>query len=525
MCQTAQRLLPPLALVAALTACGPGEQSVAPPGGSAAAATAATATGAGPTGEPAAKATAVTHLLDLDTKRYLELAEPWHGDWDAIAAGKRRFIRALVPYSRTHYFLSGAEQQGIAFESLREFERTLERRVPKGTIPPKVVIVPTVRARLLPALAEGLGDIAIGGLTVTAERAEEVAFSEATMTDVRELVVTAPGQPPVSRLEDLAGREVHVRRSSSYWESLVAVAARLRAAGLAPPRVVPADEMLETEDLLQLVDAGVMPATVADAHLARAWAGLFDQMVVNDRLVLREGGTLAWAVRREAPRLLGEVNTFLDGHREGTLFGNVLLKRYLDPAAKLKNPHAAADAARFRAIVGYLRRYAGQYDFDWLLVGAQAYQESQLDNSRRSAAGAVGVMQVKPATARDMGISDPLPIDHNIEAGVKYLRFMSDRYFNDGTVDPLNRQLLAIAAYNAGPAKVARLRKEAAERGLDPDRWFGNVEVVAARRIGRETVDYVGNIYKYYVAYKALLAADEARRRLDLAPVGSGAGT
>lgn len=535
----AQRVLPLSFLVAALAACGPGEPTTThAPASDAAAAAAADAgvpapaaprpaeAGADATapGPPPGQSGGVTHLLDLETEKFLQLAEPWRGDWDAIAAGERRFIRALVPYNRTLYFLSGAEQQGIAFESLREFERTLARRVPQGKVPPKIVIIPTPRDRLLPALAEGLGDIAIGGLTVTADRGKQVAFSLPTMTAVNELVVTAPGQPPVTSLEDLAGREVHVRRSSSYWESLAAAADRLRAAGRPPPRVVAADEMLETEDLLQLVDAGALPATVADAHLARAWAGLFDRMVVNDRFVLREGGTVAWAVRREAPRLLGVVDAFVKDHREGTLFGNVLLRRYLDPAARLRNPHAAGDAARFRAIVDDLRRYAGQYRLDWLLVGAQAYQESRLDNSRRSAAGAVGVMQIKPATAREMGIDDPRPVDRNIEAGVKYLRFMTDRYLDDGAVDPLNRQLLAIASYNAGPARVAQLRKEAAGRGLDPNTWFGNVEVVAARRVGRETVDYVGNIYKYYVAYKALVAADEARRRLAQSPVTAGPG-
>ena len=511
----ARRPWPALAAVVLVSACGPAEPPPPPPPPAPSAATVAS-----PDASPPAADAGLTPLLDLETEQFLQLAEPWRGDWDALASGQRRFLRVLVPYNRTLYFLSGAEQQGIAFEALREFERTLVRQVPKGNVPPKIVIVPTPRDRLLPALAEGYGDIAIGGLTVTPDRSRAVDFSRPTMEDVREVVVTGPGEPPVGRLEDLAGREIHVRRSSSYRESLVAAGTRLRAAGREPPRIVAVDEMLETEDLLQLVDAGILPATVADAHIARAWAGLFDRMVVNDAVALREGGTLAWAVRKDAPRLLDVVNAFMQGHREGTLFGNVLLKRYLDPAAKLRNPRTEGEARRFREIIEYLRRYAGKYEFDWLLVGAQAYQESQLDHSLRSAAGAVGVMQVKPSTARDMGIDDIRPVDRNIEAGVKYLRFMSDRYFDDGQVDPLNRQLFAIAAYNAGPAKVARLRAEAAGRGLDPNVWFGHVEVVAARRIGRETVDYVSNIYKYYVAYKALVAADEARRGLPQAPAG-----
>lgn len=487
-----------------LAACGPGPEP--------------TAQGPAPPPPPSADAAGapdagVSPLLDLDTEQFLQLHEPWHGDIDAIAAGERRFIRALVPYSRTMYFLSRAEQQGVAFEALREFERVLAASKPKGGVAPKIVIIPTSRDRLLPALAEGLGDIAVGGLTVTPERERQVAFSMTTLDDVREVVVTGPGQPPVRSIEDLSGREIHVRRSSSYHDSLEAAAARLRQAGRPPPRIVAADELLETEDLLQLVDAGVIPATVADAHLARAWGGVFTEITVQDAVPLRTGGRLAWAVRMDAPQLLAVVNDFLEDHREGTLFGNVLLKRYLDPAAKLRNPGTQAEVRRFREVVDYLKRYAGQYDFDWLLIGAQAYQESQLDQGRLSPAGAVGIMQIKPATARDMGIPDIRSPDRNIEAGVKYLRFMSDRYFADGAMDPLNRQLFAIAAYNAGPAKVARLRREAAGRGLDPDVWFHNVEIVAARRIGRETVDYVSNIYKYYVAYKAIVAADEARRR------------
>lgn len=475
----------------------------------------ATAPADAPAVTPAADG-GVTPLLDLDTEQYLDLHRAWHGDYDAVASGERRFIRALVPYSRTLYFLSQAEQAGVAFEALREFERALAAKAPKGATPPRIVIIPTSRDRLLPALAEGLGDIAVGGLTITPERARLVAFSVPTLDDVREVLVTGKADPrPVTRIEDLAGREIHVRRSSSYHHSLTQLAGRLKAAGLDPPHIIDADELLETEDLLQMVDAGVIPATVADAHIARAWAGAYDGIAVHEDIVLSSGGHLAWAVRQDAPQLLAAVNDFVRRHREGTLFGNVLLKRYLDPAARLRNPGTAEEVRRFRAIVDYLKRYAGQYDFDWLLIGAQAYQESQLDNARRSAAGAVGVMQIKPATAADMGIRDIRPVDRNIEAGVKYLRFMTDRYFDDPGIDRLNRTLLAMASYNAGPARVAQLRQEAGERGLDPNVWFRNVEVVAARRIGRETVDYVSNIYKYYVAYKAISAAEQARQGRD----------
>jgi membrane-bound lytic murein transglycosylase MltF len=457
--------------------------------------------------QPAPEQSGITNLLDVDTEEYLQLHEPWDGDYDVIASGERRFLRALVPYSRTLYFLSGAEQAGVAFESLREFERVLAQGTPKGKVPPKIVIIPTTRERLLPALAEGMGDIAIGALTITPERRNLADFSLPTVDDVRELLVTGPGAQPVASLDDLAGREVHVRRSSSYHDSLIALGESLRARGREPPRIVVADERLETEDLLQMVDAGVIPATVADEHIAKLWRRVYKQLAVHEDIPLRTGAQLAWAVRRNAPGLLSVVNDFVKGHREGTLFGNVIIQRYYGEKARLLNPVTEAEARKFRTVVEYLRRYAGQYDFDWLLIGAQAYQESRLDNTRRSSAGAVGIMQIKPSTAADVGIKDVRPIDRNIEAGVKYLRFMADRYFADEAMDELNRELFAMASYNAGPARVAKLRREAAERGLDPNQWFRNVEIVAARRVGRETVDYVSNIYKYYVAYKALAAA------------------
>jgi membrane-bound lytic murein transglycosylase MltF len=153
------------------------------------------------------------------------------------------------------------------------------------------------------------------------------------------------------------------------------------------------------------------------------------------------------------------------------------------------------------------------------LIAAQGYQESQLDQSRRSQAGAIGIMQLLPATAADpkVGIADITEAEANVHAGVRYLNFLRTHYFDDPAIDRLNQTLLALAAYNAGPARTRGLREMAAAEGLDPNRWFNNVEVIAAREIGRETVQYVANIYKYYLTYRMaiekLAARSEARRK------------
>ena len=441
----------------------------------------------------------------------LGTASEFRGDLDEIV--ERSYVRALVTPSRTHYFLDGATQRGLTYEGLREFEAFLNRRLGRGTLAVRVLIIPVHRDELLPALERGLGDLAAANLTVTPDRLERVDFAAPFADDVRELVVTGPSGPALRSLDDLAGAEVHVRRSSSFWTSLEAMNAAFAERGLEPVKIEPAEEFLETEDLLEMVSAGVLPATVADEHIARFWGGVLDHLTVHDGFPIREGGAIAWAVRKDAPGLTEVVGEFARGFRVGTLTTNVLLGRYLRDNAWVRNPLAAGDRKRFETTVGLFRTYGERYGFDHLMLTALAYQESRLDQSVKSGAGAVGVMQIKPDTAADpnVGIPDIHRLEDNIHAGARYLDFLRDRYFSDPRIPQLDRHLLTFAAYNAGPARVAKLRAEAAEMGLDPDRWFGNVEVVAARRIGRETVQYVANIAKYYVAYSRAAALERAR--------------
>jgi len=450
-------------------------------------------------------------MLDLDAADVLQLNEPWTGDFDA--ASDRRFIRALVPFSRTFYYLDRGVQKGLAFEFLREFEQQLPAG-PNG-VRRKIVIIPTRRDRLLTALAAGYGDLAIGGFTITNAGTQVVDASTPTMTGVKDVVVTRPGSPVVTSEDDLAGREIHVRQPSAYHDDLVALNTRLAGRGKPPVVIRELDGALEDEDILQMVDAGIVPATVTKLPVALFWHQLYDSLVVNDAVPLRSDGRLAWAVRKGMPSLMREVNRFIAGHGVGTMFGNMMLKRYLGSVERLKNPAATAARARLQAIRGHIENYAGRYDLPWMLVAAQAYQESQFDQSRRSQAGAVGVMQIKPETAadRNVGITGVDQVEPNIHAGIKYLAFVKDRYFADSTIDRLNRGLFALAAYNAGPGRVRQLRRKAQAAGLDPDIWFGNVEIIAAREIGRETVDYVSNIYKYYTVYRSIAALADTTRQ------------
>jgi membrane-bound lytic murein transglycosylase MltF len=459
--------------------------------------------------ESEVEATDPRPFQDLAAADILNLNQRWTGDYDQLA--ERRFLRVLVPFSRTLYYLDGPEQKGIAYEALLKLESQLPR-IGKSKVRPKIVIIPTTRDRLLPALAEGYGDVAIGAFTVADLYLQTVEFSAPTMSGIEEVVVTSKDAPAVVTEADLAGREIHVRRASSYYEDLVALNERLTKAGQRPVSIKEVDSRLEDEDVLQMVDAGIIPATVSKLPVAEFWAQLYDGMVVQSHVVLRSDAEIAWALRKETPQIKQVIDKFVAQHRAGTLFGNVLLQRYLGSVKRLTNPRSAAKLERYRSMAQYFRTYSDQYGSDWVLAVAQGYQESELDHSKRSDAGAVGVMQVKPSTAADpnVGIRNVEVLENNIHASIKYMSFLKDRYFADQGIDPLNEGLLTLAAYNAGPARVATMRRKAADVGLDPNQWFGNVEIIAARVIGRETVDYVGNIYKYYSAYKAVDAQRDA---------------
>jgi len=438
-------------------------------------------------------------------------ARVWKDDFDGMK--DRRLVRMLVVYSKTFYFIDKAAQRGLTYELGMLLEKALNAKNKDRARPIRVVFIPTSRDQLLPALVEGRGDIAAANLTITPERRELVDFSAPFDDDVSEILVTAAGAAAPASAEGLSGTKVHVRRSSSYYSSLVGLNTRLKALGKPPVEIVQADENLEDEDILEMVNAGLIPATIVDNHIATFWKQIFETIELHPDVRVREGGEIAWAIRKGSPQLKQVVDAFVAKNRKGSATGNDILNRYLKSTKWVKNATAEADMKRLREVTDLFKKYADQYGFDWLLVAAQGYQESGLDQSTRSPVGAIGVMQVMPATAKDRNVNIPdiHKVEPNIHAGVKYLRFMVDEYFDEPGIDRVNRHLFAFASYNAGPNRIQRLRKVAADEGLDPNKWFNNVELVVAREVGRETVQYVSNIYKYYLAYKLVVEQKAAR--------------
>jgi len=424
-----------------------------------------------------------------------------------------RLIRVLVVRNKTNYFFDGAQQRGVTYDLLKSFDDQFNESLGTGHLKVYVGFIPVARDQLIPALLEGRGDIAAANLTITPERQELVDFSMPLLKNVRELVITGMDIKPMSSINELSGMKIHVRESSSYYSSLLQANEDLLKRGIKPINIVLANELLEDEDLLEMVNAQLIPAIVVDSHKAHFWEQIFDDIRIHEELALRHGGAIAWAFRKNSPEFEQVINSFVKENRKGSLMGNILFKRYLQNTRHVRNALDPGEMEKFRATVDLFKEYASQYDFDWLMLIAQAYQESRLDQSTRSSAGAVGVMQLLPSTAADKSVSieDITTIENNVHAGAKYMRWLRDTYFNDPDMSREEQTLFSFAAYNAGPGKVIRLRKEAEEMGLNPDIWFDNVEVVAAKRIGRETVQYVSNIYKYWVAYKLALDIREGK--------------
>jgi membrane-bound lytic murein transglycosylase MltF len=439
-----------------------------------------------------------------------DIVKPWTGDLGGMV--ERRMVRVLTSYSRTQYFVDRGTPRGTAYDQGKLLEEALNKKFGTQKLMVHVQFLAVPRNELLPALLAGRGDIVMADLTVTPERAKTVDFTEPWIDGVSEIVVTSRNVPPVTSTDDLAGKDVFVRESSSYYQSLVALNTRLKAEGKTPVTLTPAPEELEDEDLMEMANAGLVDYLVVDNHKAWFWQRVWPKLKIYPTVTLRAGGEIAWAIRKDSPDLKSALNGFLATNGKESLNARMIFRRYLLSTQYVKGASAEQGRKRFAAVVALFRKYGARYNLDWMLMAAQGYQESRLDQNAKSHVGAIGVMQVMPATGAELNVGDISVIEPNIHAGVKYIRQVIDRNFANEPMDDVNKVLFAFAAYNCGPGRVRSLRREATERGLDANVWFNNVERIASERIGRETVTYVGNIYKYYVTY-LLIQGEYIKRR------------
>ncbi len=335
------------------------------------------------TDEPLPEVASPYDALPEEARQILD--KPFTGDFDEMV--KRRLIRAGVVFNRTQYFIDKGVQRGISYESIKLFEDEINKRLKTGLITVHVAFVPLSRDELFPALEQGKVDFVAAALTVTPERRKVAEFSKPTRSGVSEIVVTAADVPPIASVDDLSGREVFVRRSSSYYESLQQLNASLTSRGKPPVAIKEAPEALEDDDMLEMVNAGLVDISVVDDFVAEFWRQIFPNVKLNDKVAVRTGGEIAVGVRKDNPKLLRAINLWIDKYGPRTAFGNTMEKRYLESTNYVKNATSDAERKRLQNIVKLFETYGKKYDVDYLLMAAQGFQESRLDQAAQEPCG------------------------------------------------------------------------------------------------------------------------------------------
>jgi len=417
---------------------------------------------------------------------------------------KRGRLRVITRNNAASYFLWRGELRGFEYELVREFARRHRLRVEP--------VVANSHADLVPLLLQGRGDLIAASLTPTEPRRERgVAFSLPYNYASQQVVVRAGEQDRVRSPRDLNGRQVVVRPSSAYWTSVLS----LQRAGLGVD-LVPAPEDLDVEEIIDRVALGEYDLTVVDSHLLALELTHRDDVAAAFDLTGPQ--PQGWAVRASDTQLLRAIDGFWAREFRGPFY-NVVYRRYFrsPEIAELKRTAGQPfGRGRFTQWDDAVRRIALEHGFDWRLVVALMYQESRFDPNAESWAGALGLLQVMPLTARELGyrdLSDPVT---NIQAGTRYLAQLREQFAPELYAE--DRIWFALAAYNAGLGHVLDAQRVARQQGWNAHRWFGHVENAMrllsrpefARQArhgyltGHRPVAYVRQIRDRYSAYLQL---------------------
>jgi membrane-bound lytic murein transglycosylase MltF len=458
------------------------------------------------------------HDADLPPDARPGIGTLYAGDLDGML--RRRVIRVGVTCNRTHYFIDNGVQRGLTYEYTKLFEERLNSVLHTGDLRIHVVCIPMPRDQMLQALIAGRLDLAEGQFTITPERQAVVDFGPPHHRGADEIPVTAAGVAAVPSVDDLSGRDVFVRRSSSYYQSLLTLNRRLVAAGRLPAAIREVPESLDDDDLLEMVDAGLLSTIVVDDYLAAFWQRVLPRITLHRHAALRSNGELAVAFRKRSPRLREGLEHFNQRWGHGTAFGTIVRQKYLESTRYAGSATAAAERGRFAAVLTFFRSFGKEYDLAYLLMAAQACQASQLDLVVRRPVGAIGITRIIPATAAELNVADAGLIEANIHAGARFITQLMTTYFAHEPMSDLDRTLFAFAAYDAGPGRIRQLRRDTLRRGLNPNKWFGQVEQLVSARIGQQTVSYVRRILKYYVAFR-LIEQEEAHRERERASLAT----
>ncbi|MDG2996998.1 lytic transglycosylase F [Vibrio parahaemolyticus] len=438
-------------------------------------------------------------------------SEPYVGDLEKLK--EKKAIRILVSADLGFYYIQNGKPKGIISELIYELERYLRKN--KKTI--DIQVIPVARNELIPKLIAGYGDVIVSNLTITNERKDQITFSDPVRENVSEIIVTNRKYSNIKTVDDLSGLDVWVRQSSSYHKSLTKVNNYFSIQNKPLINILFLDEIIQDYEILDMISVGIIDVTVLDRHKSGMWGNIFPGVTFHHQITIRENAQIAWGIRQNSPQLEDAVNKFIKEVRIGTLFGNVVNERYLENDKWLRKFLNRKNAERSKELLDIFYLYSQEYQFNHLLMLAQGFQESGLNQNVISHMGAVGIMQILPTTARHraVNISNIYEEEPNIHAGVKYMHYLRKNFFNDEGISDDDIIYFCLAAYNAGPGNIEKMRRLAKEKGYDHNVWFGNVEVVTRQYIGLEPIRYVSHINHYFIAYKLLDRLNSRRSELE----------
>ncbi|NPA71373.1 MAG: transporter substrate-binding domain-containing protein [Gammaproteobacteria bacterium] len=470
---------------------------------------------------PALPAFSQTNTVQADSAPQIQnslagrINDAFIGDLDEIR--QRRILRVLVSYNRTNFFHSIRGQRGLEHDLIKAYEKYLNRGPRKERYKTHVVFLARPFNQLFSELKAGHGDLIASGLTITPERAAAFSFTTPYINDIREILVSHHRAPKIHRLEELSGTQIIVVANSSYIIHIERMSQALGQQGLPGIEIIKADSALEAEDLLEMVNAGLFDYTVVDNHIAEVYQKNFPNLTLQQDIVFHYGGKIAWATNKNLPKLIKSLNSFIRSYaRPGKLLGNSIYKKYFKSTYWVEKPLSFTELNKTPCLRYYFEKYAEFYDFDWFLIASLAYQESRFRQNLRSSANAYGIMQIKPSTARSKHVNIPniKDLESNIHAGVRYLAFIRDFYFDKPEYSEEDKINFSLAAYNAGPGRIRGLQRKAEARGLDPYKWYYNVEVLARESIGHETVNYVTQIQKMMIGVRSSFELSQSKLKI-----------
>ncbi|MGE6791177.1 transglycosylase SLT domain-containing protein [Pseudomonas guineae] len=408
-------------------------------------------------------------------------------------------LRVLVNQSRNSSGEVKGQSIGVEYQRMRAFELYLNRNSRDGRTL-KLKILPRAKDQLLAALQRGEGDLVAPGELLNIPRGSKLSASAAIRSNVPLIIVAKQGNRRYQNLEQLSGRSLALPAGSVAGEAVRAVNQRLINSQRSPIIIEWVDPTLAVEDVLEMVQAGIFSVTAVEQPIAERWAKVMPKLRLDRHLQLSNDGDMRWYVRRDTPMLGTSIDRFLKGYRDpadqDAAFQRVYRRLY-----KVHYPLGRTERQRLEKVRPVLQRYASQHDFDWLALAALAFKESTLNPAARGAGGATGLMQITPAAARTVGVSNIGVLDNNVQASAKYLAMIRRNYFNSPQLNERERMAFILAGYNLGPQRVQSMRAEARRRGLNPNQWFFQVERVAMEQMGMGVVSYVNSVNKYYLAY------------------------